>query len=304
MRPILTMRPRYNYWVTHGPRHFAADLLLVEWLENKNYDYDVITDEDLHAQGADLLRSYHVLLTGSHPEYWTDAMLRGLEAYLSDGGRLMYLGGNGLCWVTSVHPERPHVFEVRKGVFFVPMGHGVAGEGCHSTTGERGGAWRDVGRAPQRLLGVGTTAMGWGPAPGYSRLSDSFHERAAFIFEGIGADEVIGDFGMVLGGAAGDEIDRFDLSLGSPPHTLLLASSAGRHTNHFQLLPWDCQTYLLGHGGTEDSRVRADMTYFETERGGAVFSVGSINWIGSLTFNGGANNVSTVTDNVLRRFMT
>jgi N,N-dimethylformamidase len=46
------------------------------------------------------------------------------------------------------------------------------------------------------------------------------------------------------------------------------------------------------------------MTYFETERGGAVFSVGSINWIGSLTFNGGANNVSTVTDNVLRRFMT
>jgi len=304
LRPIVTMRPRYGYWMTHAPRHFAADLLLIEWLESKGNDYDVITDEDLHAEGTDLLCPYRVVLTGSHPEYWTDAMLRGLESYLGSGGRLMYLGGNGLCWVTSIHPERPHVFEVRKGVFFVPMGQGVAGEACHSTTGERGGAWRDRGRAPQRLLGVGTTAMGWGPAQAFARLPGSFDERAAFIFDGIGADELIGGFGMVLGGAAGDEIDRFDLSLGSPPHTLLLASSAGRHTNHYQLLPWDVQTYLLGHGGAEDSRVRADMTYFETKKGGAVFSVGSINWIGSLMFNGGANNVSTVTDNVLRRFIS
>ena len=230
-------------------------------------------------------------------------MLRGLESYLGAGGRLMYLGGNGLCWVTSVHPECPHVFEVRKGVFFVPIGNGVAGESCHSTTGERGGAWRDRGRAPQRLVGVGTTAMGWGPAPGYTRLPDSFDPRAAFIFQGIAPDETIGDFGLVLGGAAGDEIDRFDLSLGSPPHALLLASSTGRHTNHYQLLPWDTQTFLLGHGGAEDSRVRADMTYFETARGGAVFSVGSINWIGSLTFNEAVNNVSKVTENVLRRFI-
>jgi len=45
------------------------------------------------------------------------------------------------------------------------------------------------------------------------------------------------------------------------------------------------------------------MTYFETARGGAVFSVGSINWIGSLTFNEAVNNVSKVTENVLRRFI-
>ena len=69
------------------------------------------------------------------------------------------------------------------------------------------------------------------------------------------------------------------------------------------MLPWDTQTFLLGHGGAEDSRVRADMTYFETARGGAVFSVGSINWIGSLTFNEAVNNVSKVTENVLRRFI-
>jgi N,N-dimethylformamidase len=148
------------------------------------------------------------------------------------------------------------------------------------------------------------TAMGWGPAPGYVRLRDSFDPRAAFIFEGIGPDETIGNFGLVLGGAAGDEIDRFDRALGAPAQTLWLATTSGRHSDHYQLAPWDVQTLLLGHGGTQDPRVRADMTYFETRNGGAVFSVGSINWIGSLMFNGGDNNVSIVTENVLRRFMT
>jgi N,N-dimethylformamidase len=303
LRPVVNMRPGYHYWMTHAPRHFAADLFLVEWLEDKGLEWDIITDEDLHAEGSELLAPYRVVLTGSHPEYWTERMLDGLDTYLGGGGRLMYLGGNGLWWVTSVHPERPHVFEVRKGVFFMPTGPGVAGETCHSTTGERGGAWRDRGRAPQRVIGVGVTAMGWGPAPGYVRQPDSFDERAAFIFEGVGPDEIIGDFGFVLGGAAGDEIDRFDRALGSPPGTLLLATTAGRHTDHYQLFPWDVQTFVLGHGGSEDKRVRADMTYLQTNNGGAVFSVGSINWIGSLMFNGGNNNVSTITENVLRRFM-
>jgi N,N-dimethylformamidase len=145
--------------------------------------------------------------------------------------------------------------------------------------------------------------MGWGPAPGYTRLPDSFDPRVAFIFDGIGAEETIGDFGLVLGGAAGDEIDRFDRALGSPAGTLLLATTSGKHSDHYQLLPWDVQTFLLGHGGTQDPRVRADMTYFETPYGGAVFSVGSINWIGSLGFSGGNNNVSKITENVIRQFM-
>jgi N,N-dimethylformamidase len=37
-------------------------------------------------------------------------------------------------------------------------------------------------------------------------------------------------------------------------------------------------------------------------QGGAVFSTGSIAWIGSLSHNGYDNNVSRITENVLRRF--
>jgi len=50
--------------------------------------------------------------------------------------------------------------------------------------------------------------------------------------------------------------------------------------------------------------VRADMVYFECPNGGAVFSTGSIAWCGSLSYNNYDNNVSRVTDNVLRQFIT
>ena len=55
-------------------------------------------------------------------------------------------------------------------------------------------------------------------------------------------------------------------------------------------------------GGTVNERVRADMVYFEGPNEGAVFSVGSIAWISSLSHNDHENNVSRITENVLRRF--
>ncbi|MGY8996255.1 MAG: N,N-dimethylformamidase beta subunit family domain-containing protein, partial [Alphaproteobacteria bacterium] len=56
-------------------------------------------------------------------------------------------------------------------------------------------------------------------------------------------------------------------------------------------------------GGDQNPNVRADMTFFETPGGGAVFSVGSIAWPGSLPHNGYDNNVSQICENVLRRFV-
>ena len=55
-----------------------------------------------------------------------------------------------------------------------------------------------------------TAQGGIGVNSAYRRLPDSFDPRAAFIFEGIGDDEVIGDFDTLnLGwGAAGYEMDR------------------------------------------------------------------------------------------------
>lgn len=55
-------------------------------------------------------------------------------------------------------------------------------------------------------------------------------------------------------------------------------------------------------GGTVNPKVRADMVYCEYPKGGAVFSASSIAWCGALSHNGYENNVSRITDNVLRRF--
>lgn len=305
MRPIANLRPRYLKWRKGGPRHLASDLYLVDWLEAKGFDCDVITDEDLHVQGLELLRDYRVLLTGTHPEYATRAMLSALEQYLGQGGRLMYLGGNGFYWVTSISQEKPHVMEVRRGHAGSRTWESAPGEVHHSTTGEMGGLWRHRGKAPNRLVGVGLSCMGWSTeSPGYARTPASGDPRAAFIFEGVGDQEIIGDFGLAMGGAAGDELDRLDFELGTPPHALLLASSGG-HNHHYQQVIEDIPQLKSErlYGGSTHPPVRADMVYFETARGGAVFSVGSMSWCGSLSHKDYDNNVSRITENVLRKFL-
>lgn len=302
-RPIISVRPKYRYWLTSAPRHFSADLYLIDWLETKGLPYDVITDHDLNAEGQDLLARYRVVITGSHPEYWTAPMMTAMDGYLGAGGRLMYLGGNGFYWVTGIDPERPHICEVRRSIAGLQPEEAAPGEGHLSTTGEAGGLWRGRGWAPNRIAGVGFTAQGWaGRAPGYVRQPDSFNPRAAFIFEGIGPEEVIGDFGLALGGAAGDELDRVDSSLGTPPHTLVLASSSG-HNQAITPVLEDVPEISTSIFADSNPNVRADMVYFETPNGGAVFATGAICWFGSLSHNHYHNNVSRITENVVRRFM-
>jgi N,N-dimethylformamidase len=53
----------------------------------------------------------------------------------------------------------------------------------------------------------------------------------------------------------------------------------------------------------ENPNARADLVFFETANAGAVFAVGSIAWAGSLSSNDYDNNVSRITENVLRRFL-
>lgn len=157
LRPLVQIRPDHRSG--GNPRHFAADLLFLEWLERKGFQYDVLTDEDLHAAGQDLISEYSLVVTGHHPEYSTGAMLDALQAYVDDGGKLMYLGGNGFYWVTSVDQNQPHIIEVRRGVAGTREWSSEPGELYHSTTGEFGGLWRHRGRAPNRLVGVGFCAL-------------------------------------------------------------------------------------------------------------------------------------------------
>jgi N,N-dimethylformamidase len=303
LRPLVNMRPLYRKPISQfkWTHQFNEDLYLLDWLTAMGHDFDVATDEDLHFERADLLKQYRVVLTGSHPEYWTEPMFSALESYLNDGGRLMYLGGNGFYWVTSLDPERPHIIEVRRGEAGVRTWQAEPGEYHHATTGELGGLWRFRGKAPQRVVGVGMTATGGEPARPYRRQPSSRDRRVTFMFEGIGDNEVIGDFGLHMGAAAGWEIDRAEPKLGTPPHALVVASSFG-HSDGYQLSVEELWKTDPKVGGTACRDVRADMVYFECPNDGAVFSVGSISYCGSLSFNNYKNNVSKLTHNVLRAF--
>jgi N,N-dimethylformamidase len=303
-RPIVNIRPDYRWWMTGSLERLPADLYVIDWLEHEGFAYDVITDHDLHAEGQEILEPYRVLITGTHPEYWTAPMLAGLEGYMANGGRLMYLGGNGFYWVTGVHPERPHVIEVRRANGTRTWGT-APGETYLNSTGEPGGLWRFRGKPANALVGSGFAAQdnSASQAAGYRRTAGSFDPRAAFIFDGVGADEIIGEFGLLNGGAAGYEVDRLDYLLGTPPHALLLASSTGRHGEGYLMVVEDILSTEPGLEGPSNPKVRADMVYMEGPQGGAVFSVGSINWCGSLSHNEYSNNVSIVTGNVLRAFL-
>jgi N,N-dimethylformamidase len=300
LRPIVNMRPRYRSWFTDRMRNFGADFYVTGWLEHLGVPFDVATDEDLHLRGAELLEPYDVVVTGTHPEYYTDEMLRAHEAHHRAGGSLMYLGGNGFYWVTSMDPERPHLIESRRGHAGTRNWTGGAGEDRHSLSAQIGGLWRHRGRAPNRLVGVGFTAAGWGPARPYTRTEASYDPAYAFVFEGIEGDR-IGAEGLTLGGAAGDELDRVDHGLGTPRGAVVLASSdnvekyAPVIEDHLELMP-PAQT-----GEHED--VRADLTYFETGYGGSVLAAGSMCWGGALAFNGYENDVSRLSENVLRRML-
>ena len=296
LRPMLNFRPGlYTF-------NYLNDTHVVAWLEARGFDFDVITDEDIHAEGADLLARYRVVITASHPEYTSTPMWDAFDAYQRAGGRHMYLGGNGFYWRIAFSDDHLGVIENRRGITGVRTWEGEPGEHHLSFTGEPGGLWRSNGRPPQSLVGVGFSSTIFDRSTHYRRTAASRGPRYAFVFEGVGEDERIGDFGLRGGGAVGMEIDRWDPALGSPPNSVVLASSEDIGIGGL-LSVEEFVTTTRALDGVQHGRVRADMVFFETPGGGAVWSTGSIAWATSLGWNVFENNVSRITENVLRRFL-
>jgi N,N-dimethylformamidase len=304
LRPVLNCAPRYHSWLGGDGSslyQYNADTHLLGWLAHHQIEYDVITDEDLHRDGYELIKNYRVILTGSHPEYHSTPMWDAMKAWLDRGGRLMYLGGNGWYWRIAFHDELPGVIEVRRAEDGIRSWEAEPGEYYHSFTGEYGGLWRRCGRPPNLMVGIGFVAQGFDVSSYYRRAPDADNPRASFIFEGV-TDEIIGNFGLIGGGAAGIELDCINPLLGSPPGILRLASSED-HSPLMLLVNEEFTSTMPNLGGDQNERVRADLCFMETTSGGAIFSTGSIAWCGSLPCQGYENNVSRITLNTLRRFM-
>ncbi|KAI1614982.1 hypothetical protein EDD37DRAFT_591039 [Exophiala viscosa] len=299
-RPILNVRPGYIMWAFSRPREFSADLMMLGYLEREGIPYEILTDHDLHLRGVDALKGFNTVMTGCHPEYPSPQVFAAYGAFGAQGGNLMYMGGNGFYWVTAMDPARPHRLELRRGDVGVRPYTLPGGEQVNSLDGQQSGLWRSRGMSCNTLWGVGFCAQGTGLGVPYKRTEESKSPQLSWIFEGIESD-LIGEHGFG-GGASGDEIDRYDVENGSPEDAVVLATSTG-HSDEFGIATEDLTYPALNTLGTQTDLIRSDLVYYVGAGGGAVFSVGSINWYCSLGWDAYENNVARLTGNIIKGFL-
>jgi N,N-dimethylformamidase len=305
-RPCLTFRHAQRAWqggLGASLWNFPADLLILSWLDEQGLECEIVTDDDLDRDGPGALAPYRCVLTGGHPEYHTDRSLDAVEGFLEQGGRLVYLGGNGFYWRVATHVDFPGVIELRRAEDGNRSWAADPGEYYHAFDGAYGGLWRRNGRPPQALVGVGYTAQGFRRSHPYRWALAVRDPRVAFLFDQPPEPgDVLGDFGLLGGGAAGIEIDRADPGLGTPPHALVLASATGLDDSYV-LANEEVLVNRPTVTGSLSPLVRADLVFFETRAGGAVLATGSIAWAGSMADPRRPNPVAELTLRAIDRLL-
>lgn len=102
--------------------------------------------------------------------------------------------------------------------------------------------------------------------------------------------------GVRLGGAAGYEVDRTDVALGTPSDAVVLAT-AGGFDDSYEV---DANDWFATADVRVAARVATTAIRFQPG-GGFVFAVGSVAWCGALPDPGASNAVGRITANVLNR---
>jgi len=252
--------------------HLApAEWRLTGWLEREGFPFDYYAETQLHDGTLDLAR-YKALITAVHPEYWTRAMYDRVKKWVFEqGGKLLYLGGNGLnCEVEILGDPGASAPGVQSARYLNGKLRGLSVEGL----GGKESRMHIRHESEANLLGCVFTESGAMTGAPY-RVLDGSH----WIFEGAGlkTGDVFGEKCLhqrCPGGASGHETDK--VSASSPENATVIAKG---------LNPDD--------GG-------AEMLLFDTPSGGRVFSVGSINYVASLPVD---EFVSSITARVLREFL-
>lgn len=235
--------------------HLApAEWRLLAWLEKERLDYDYYAETQLNFGQLDL-DAYRVLVLSTHPEYWSRQMYDRVKQWVFErGGRLVYLGGNGLnCDVEFIDKQTCIYRNEDNQRLRLP---GAIHESRFHLRHE----------SEASLLGVVYDDRAIMTAAPY-RVVDAGH----WVFEGTGLREgnLFGQASLherVPGGASGHETDK--ISKSSPAGTRMLAKGMNP-----------------GSGG-------AEMAIIESAGNGAVFSAGSINWVSSVLVDDAVSQIT------------
>ena len=135
-----------------------AERFAHSWLTEAGYDYDVVTDYDLHSDPA-MLQDYKVLVINGHSEYWSVDAYEGVDKFLRQGGNVVAMSGNTMFWRVT-YDDDGSVMECRK---LVPRIGGresaTVGELYHSHDKKRGSLMRYCGHPAWKVLGL--ECIGW-----------------------------------------------------------------------------------------------------------------------------------------------
>jgi len=290
LRPDIQMKPGAMVY------NFVQDTHITAFLENEGIDYDIITDELLDEEGIELMQQYSVVLSSSHPEYVTKGQFDMVDEFTHNGGRFVYGGGNGWFWSAARLPSYPAALESRN---FHEIGERVL------TDGTQGGLMVETGRKAGVVFGLEMGAMIFNGSSPYRKLEDADNPRSAWIFEGTTEGSVFGEYGIdrVKGGVIGFEIDKFNPGNGAPRHILHLATNEPLLPKIEDVKTGTLPLTIAYHPAPDDMWAGADMVFFETPKGGAMFSTGTICWFSSTLEDDFNNDVAQITRNVIARFL-
>lgn len=293
-KPKATLREDYRYPLCGCPHNLPVDLRLLRFCRAEGIEIDVITDHHLHENGVAALEGYRGLVTGSHPEYMSVEMEQAIRSFAAQGGGVAYLGGNGFAAVVAF---RDDLMELRRSPLEAGRTwDGPVAEQALALTNEPGGMLRSRGRGEFSLVGVGISLMGFDKGRPFVRTGESRAAEVAWVFEGVSGEE-FGDYGSVLGSAAGYEVDATDPHLGTHPDTVVLARATGFGDSFFH----DPSRWYHGGEPAMQDRRCAEMVIRHLPSGSIVFAASSVAWCGALPEAGEMNDVGRITLNVLQR---
>lgn len=267
----------------------------VEWAERQGIALDFATNGDLEFH-PELLRSYRLVLSVGHDEYWSAPMRDHLERYIADGGNVAFFSGNTCCWQVRSEDGGQALTCWKQNYQQDPV---YTARGSRATLSS---LWSHhlVERPENRLTGVGFLWGGYHKSHG--QLMDAsgaytVHRPEHWLFAGTNlkrGDEFGGRDTIV-----GYECDGCELTWrdglptptfrdGTPESFEILASAPA------QWHPDDCEWYERWENGRKGNAVLG--VY---QRGGTVFTSGSTDWAHGLRGNDPV--VERITRNVLER---
>jgi len=270
------------------------ELPFVAWAERRGFRLDYAANSDLEFR-PEILKSYRLVLSVGHDEYWSSPMRDNLEAFISDGGNVAFFSGNSVCW--QVRSEEGGRALVCWKQWYNQDPVYRTGDYRLLTT-----LWGHhlLGRPENELTGVGFLFGG------YHLSHDQFmdgsgsytvHRPDHWVFEGTGLKR-----GDTLGGkdtVVGYECDgcEFRMEDGLPvpmhqddtPKGFVILSTAPARWH-----PDDSEWYERWEKGRIGAAVMG--VY---RRGGTVFTAGTTDWSHGL--GGGDPAVERITRNILNR---